>query len=124
MGTSNQIEMGSAGRYDVDEYNWKMNGRVSTGWNLLNLKISDAGKKGNPDLSAINWFRIYDKKSGPITSRIDGIKILSAENINKYSLFVDGGSGSGVYNANEEITIIADAAPDRNGIRFMAACCR
>ncbi len=112
IGTSNQIELGSAGRYDVDEYNWKKNGRVSSGWNLLKLKFSEAGKMGNPDLSAINWFRIYDKKSGPITSRIDGIKILSEENINMYSLYVDGGSGTGVYNADEEITITADTAPE------------
>ncbi len=71
---------------------------------------------GNPDLNAINWFRLYDKKSGPITSRIDGIKILSAENINKFSLFIDGGSGSGIYNANDEIPITAEPAPD--GMKF------
>ncbi len=112
IGTSNQIELGSAGKFDVDEYYWKKNGRVNTGWNLLRLKFSEAGKMGNPDLSAINWFRIYDKKSGPVTSRIDGIKILSGDNINKYSLYIDGGSGTGVYNADEEITIAADAAPE------------
>lgn len=112
IGSSNQIELGSGGIHDVDEYSWKKNGRVSNGWNLLNLKFSEASKIGNPDLNAINWFRLYDKKSGPITSRIDGIKILSAENINKFSLLIDGGSGSGVYNANEEIPITAEAAPD------------
>jgi hypothetical protein len=116
IGTSNQIELGSAGIHDVDEYNWKLNGRVSTGWNLLNLKFSEASKMGNPDLSAINWFRLYDKKSGPVTSRIDGIKILSSENLDKYSLLVDGGSGSGIYNANAEITITADTAPE--GMEF------
>ncbi len=116
IGSSNQIELGSAGNHDVDEYNWKKNGRVSNGWNLLNLKFSEAGKMGNPDLNAINWFRLYDKKSGPITSRIDGIKILSAENINKFSLFIDGGSGSGIYNANDEIPITAEPAPD--GMKF------
>ena len=76
IGTSNQIELGSGGIQDVDEYNWKLNGRVSDGWNYLSLKLSEAGKKGNPDLSAINWFRIYDQKSGPVTSRIDAIKIV------------------------------------------------
>lgn len=112
IGTSNQIELGSAGKFDVDEYNWKLNGIVNTGWNLLNLKFSEAGKKGIPDLSAINWFRLYDKKSGPVTSRIDGIKILSSENLNKYSLFVDSGSGSGIYYADEEVIITANTAPE------------
>jgi len=116
IGTSNQIEIGSGGIHDVDEYNWKKNGRVSNGWNLLNLKFSEAGKKGNPDLNALNWFRIYDKKSGPVTSRIDGIKILRNGNLNKYSLLVNGGSGSGIYDANEIIPIIADEASE--GMEF------
>jgi len=116
IGSSNQIELGSGGIHDVDEYNWKKNGRVNNGWNLLNLKFSEAGKMGNPDLNAINWFRIYDKKSGPVTSRIDGIKILSSENLHKYSLHVDGGSGTGTYNANDEIPITAEPAPD--GMKF------
>jgi len=116
IGSSNQIELGSGGIHDVDEYNWKKNGRVTNGWNLLNLKFSEAGKKGNPDLSAINWFRIYDIKTGPITSRVDGIKILSAENSNKFSLFIDGGSGTGIYSANEQITITANTAPE--GMEF------
>jgi hypothetical protein len=110
IGSSNQIELGSGGNNDVDEYNWKLNGRVSNGWNLLNLKMSEAGKMGNPNLSAINWFRLYDKKSGPVTSRIDGIKILNISDVNKYTLLVNGGAGSGIYNPGEQITITANAA--------------
>jgi len=88
IGTSNQIELGSGGIQDVDEYNWKLNGRVSDGWNFLSLKISEAGKKGNPDINAINWFRIYDIKLGPVTSRLDAIQILDPTKVSS-SLIVN-----------------------------------
>ena len=111
IGTSNQIELGSGGKNDVDEYNWKLNGIVQNGWNLLKLNFKNAGKMGNPDLSAINWFRIYDNKNGSVTTRIDAIKIINIADINKYTLLVNNGDGSGIYNSNEQITITANAAP-------------
>jgi len=74
MSGSNQVELGSGGQADVDEFNWGLIGLVE-GWNYIRLKLSEAGKIGNPDLSAINWFRFYSFKSGSITSMIDGIKI-------------------------------------------------
>ncbi len=70
----NQVELGSGGKADVDEYNWNLTGLVD-GWNYIRLKVSEAGKTGNPDLSSINWFRVYSLKSGSITTMIDGIKI-------------------------------------------------
>ncbi len=69
-----QIEISSAGKNDVDEYNWsvaEMN--LSNGWNELHLQIKDAGKMGNPDLSAINFFRFYQKVSSEIITKIDYI---------------------------------------------------
>jgi len=76
LGTSNQVEIGSAGKPDENEYHWKLTG-LSTGWNLISLNISDASTTGGAaDLSAINWFRLYNNKSGIVTSRIDAIQIL------------------------------------------------
>jgi len=71
----NQIELGSGGKADVDELNWRLSG-LSPGWNFLSLKFSDASVMGKPDLSAINWFRRYQHKSDYVTTRIDAIRIV------------------------------------------------
>ncbi|MCF8363174.1 MAG: T9SS type A sorting domain-containing protein [Prolixibacteraceae bacterium] len=69
----NQVELGSGGAPDIDEYNWNLSG-LTKGWNHIRLSFSDASKKGNPDLNSINWFRLYQLK-GLVTTMIDGIKI-------------------------------------------------
>ena len=70
-----QLEITSAGRPDVDEYNWAVGTlNLANGWNELHLQISSASKMGNPDLSAINYFRFYQKVSGDVISRIDIIR--------------------------------------------------
>jgi hypothetical protein len=48
MGTNNQLEIGSAGRPDQNEYNWNLSG-LSNGWNLVQLKITDAASNGEVD---------------------------------------------------------------------------
>ena len=73
-----RVELGSAGRADVSEYSWQLNG-LSNGWNLINLRMNTSTKVGTLDLSAINWFRIYDSKSGSITTRIDGIEVYNVD---------------------------------------------
>ncbi|RED94952.1 InlB B-repeat-containing protein [Marinoscillum furvescens] len=74
---SNQVELGSGGAADVNEYNWKLN-NLNNGWNFISLKTNEPrGVIGNPDLNAINWFRLYNtNKSGSVTTRIDGLKIV------------------------------------------------
>jgi hypothetical protein len=70
---ANQVELGSGGKADVDEYNWDI-GPLQNGWNFISLPLSSAGIMGAPDLNAINWFRIYRTKSGgTTTTRIDNI---------------------------------------------------
>jgi len=73
--SSNQVELGSAGKNDKDEFNWKLTD-LSNGWNFISLKLSDAHTMGNPNFNAINWFRLYHKKTGTITTRLDGIQIV------------------------------------------------
>lgn len=73
--SSNQVELGSAGKNDEDEFNWKLTD-LSNGWNYIRLKFSEAGTMGNPDFNAINWFRIYHKKTGELTSKVDAIMIV------------------------------------------------
>jgi len=112
LGSSNQVEIGSAGKYDVDEYNWSLK-NLKNGWNLISLKISEAAKQGNPNLNSVNWFRLYNKKSGTITTRIDEIQILDFNaSSTKYELIVNKGSGDGTYIENTVVNISADKAPD------------
>jgi len=73
-----RVELGSAGRADVDEYSWALTG-LANGWNKIDLKISNATRVGTPNPGAINWFRIYDSKSGSITTRIDAIEMYNTE---------------------------------------------
>lgn len=72
-----RVEIGSAGRADANEYSWQLTG-LTSGWNLINLRMSNSTKVGTCDLNAINWFRIYDSKSGSITTRIDAIEVYDA----------------------------------------------
>lgn len=73
-----RVELGSAGRADANEYSWQLTGLVN-GWNQINLRMSASTKVGVCDLNAINWFRIYDSKSGSITTRIDALEVYNAD---------------------------------------------
>ncbi len=113
--SSNQVEIGSAGRADQDEFNWNLSG-LQNGWNLISLKTSEASVMGNPDLTAINWFRIYRRKTGAVTSRVDGIQLIDPSVGPVYTLIVNSGSGGGNYFEEEELSITAN--PGFNGLVF------
>jgi hypothetical protein len=71
-----QIEITSSGGYDRDEYAWNLlDMKLDNGWNDLTLPFSQASKSGKPDLRNIRYFRIYCFLSGPITRRLDHIRI-------------------------------------------------
>ncbi|WP_293311565.1 SGNH/GDSL hydrolase family protein [Pedobacter sp. UBA5917] len=73
---SNQIEIGSGGTSDVNEYSWDI-GPLTNGWNHITKTFATAVTTGGtPNLSAINWFRIYHAKTAGITTRIDALRIL------------------------------------------------
>lgn len=78
LNASNQVELGSAGRADQNEYNWNISsGVLSNGWNKVQLPFSTARNTGGtPDLSRLNWFRLYRFKNGSVTSRVDGLKLI------------------------------------------------
>jgi lysophospholipase L1-like esterase len=58
LGTSNQVEIGSGGTNDINEYSWNI-GPLNNGWNLITKTFSSASVTGGtPNLNAINWFRI------------------------------------------------------------------
>ncbi len=108
---NNQVELGSAGRPDQQEYHWKLSG-LTNGWNFISLPMNLANITGEaPDLGAINWFRIYDFKSGSLTTRIDAIEIVDPDAGARYPLTIRQGAGDGSYYEGTKVKIVADPAP-------------
>lgn len=83
----NQVELGSGGAADKNEFNWNIGiGTLQNGWNLVTLPFSTAGTTGGtPDLSAINWFRIYRAKGASVATKIDQIIIDGTLTLNTVS---------------------------------------
>lgn len=81
LGNNLSIEIGSGGLPDQAEIQFNVTkANVKNGWNNLNLKLSaggiTAGTAGQPNLEAINWFRIYSSGSvAGLKARLDGIMI-------------------------------------------------
>ncbi|NDP28407.1 MAG: T9SS type A sorting domain-containing protein, partial [Flavobacterium sp.] len=72
-----RVELGSGGVADVNELSWPLSGLVN-GWNQISLNTIDASQIGTPNMSALNWFRIYDTKTASITTRIDAIEVMDS----------------------------------------------
>ncbi|WP_338399210.1 T9SS type A sorting domain-containing protein [Persicobacter psychrovividus] len=72
----NQIEIGSAGKADTKEFHWHLTDlNLINGWNKVILPLATAKvTNGEPDLTNINWFRIYTQKSGVVKTIIDHIR--------------------------------------------------
>jgi len=116
LDTKGQVEIGSAGKPDQNEFNWKLTG-LTNGWNYITLKTSEAGVSGgSPNLNAINWFRIYRQKLGSVITRIDAIQLIDPEVGPVFTLLINEGSGGGNYPEGEEVTI--SALPPPGGMRF------
>lgn len=86
--TANQVELGSGGKADVNEFSWDI-GPLVNGWNLISLPFSKANVMGTPDLNTINWFRLYRFKSGNTTTRIDQIFITNNALSNTISVIAE-----------------------------------
>ncbi len=81
LGTSGGIEISSSGGPVTDGYSWDLSSMgILPGWNELVLPLSSALKSGNPDLKAINYFRIYHELSASVTVKIDDIRFRETEN--------------------------------------------
>ena len=77
MGTG-QIEITSSGNCDENEYGWDVGQYITkTGWNEIWIDLSSgAATGGEPDLSKINYFRIYILNS-TATFYIDNIEVVT-----------------------------------------------
>ena len=69
-----RVELSSGGKADTNEFQWSVTG-LKNGWNQLSLRLNTASVTGTPDLTSINWFRIYATKTGSIITRIDDIQL-------------------------------------------------
>ncbi|MEQ9305457.1 MAG: NBR1-Ig-like domain-containing protein, partial [Marinoscillum sp.] len=105
---NSQVELGSAGQADSLELNWSIP-TLQNGWNLISLKLNEASKIGNPNVNAINWFRLYNFKNASITTRIDAIQLINPDAGVSYQLVVNSGSGDGTYADSTAVNIVADA---------------
>ena len=72
------VELGSGGKSDVDEYQWIVSS-LSSGWNELVLDFESAIVTGNPDLSNVNYFRVFGKRNGDITVLLDDVRAIEPE---------------------------------------------
>lgn len=76
-----QIEITSSGTSDTNEYSWafaSINSSLVNGWNKVYLKLSEAGTYGGaPNLSSINFVRIYNYVSASITMKIDDLRFVT-----------------------------------------------
>jgi hypothetical protein len=69
------IVFSSSGQAGSNEYRWNLvSQKIQNGWNHVILHLADATKQGNPNLGAINYFRIIQPVSGTITAKIDEIE--------------------------------------------------
>jgi len=87
--STNQVEIGSSGVGDSNEYNWSLGSDLNIGWNYIQLNTKNATKIGNPDLSAINWFRLYRRKSGTVTTRIDAIQLIGENSLSTNDIVLE-----------------------------------
>ena len=80
--STNQVEIGSGSGPDTREYHWKLDKTaLKNGWNPIKLRFADASITGGaPDITRLNWFRLYRKKNGTATSRIDYIRLTNGSN--------------------------------------------
>ncbi len=68
------VQVSSGGAADSNALVWKLP-NVTTGWNLLEFKLSDAEAKGAINLKAVNYFRIYKPDiSAGVTVKLDGMR--------------------------------------------------
>ena len=107
--SAGQLEITSGGTCDSQEINWtfdKLN--LNTGWNELNLKLSDGANSGI-DLSAVNYIRFYHAAptGGDVTVKLDDIRIYAPEVFDECDSADGWGSGLG------DVTV--DAVDKRDG---------
>ena len=76
-GSDNQVEIGSGGKADTNELNWRLPTLVD-GWNKVDFKLSEATSRGGDcDLKHINWFRVFNNSpttAGTVTVKVDRLR--------------------------------------------------
>ena len=121
-----QFEITSSGNPDTDEFSWGTGSvNLRNGWNNVVLRLSAAGKSGNPDLAAINFFRYYKPINAgeSVVIKIDNIRftkgyegseLIGAKIFNKADDLAgwSGSSGVAVDNVNK---ILGNGAITRTG---------
>jgi hypothetical protein len=104
-----QIEITSSGGFDMDEYSWNMNSLYfKDGWNYMVLNLASANKNGSPDLSAINFFRLYSYYTGSVTVKIDDIIFDDDVGMPLPGNYLDPCNNTSGWNGNDDIYLDMD----------------
>lgn len=81
-GKPSQMELSSSEETDMDEYAWELTKyKYNKGWNRISLKLSDASKLGNPDLSKIIRLRFYSVVKARAAVYLDEIIITNSPRV-------------------------------------------
>lgn len=69
------FELSSSGTYDKHELDWEIaKNSLKNGWNDIWLPLNDGDVTGNPDLAAINYFRLYTPQcNSELVLRLDNV---------------------------------------------------
>ena len=118
LDAANQVELGSAGRPDQNEYNWSLS-NLKNGWNQITLEFARAGNTGGtPDMQNINFLRLYRFKKGSVVTRIDGLKFGGVNEAPVANAGADQTVRDADGNGKESVTLDASVSSDPDGSIF------
>ncbi|WP_139990821.1 glycosyl hydrolase family 28-related protein [Paenibacillus paridis] len=118
-GTYGQVELTSSGGSDVDELYWEFTAKVlsqlSDGWNLVSLALDDVtGTLGDPDLAAIDYFRIYFFNTQSPVVKLDHVYFeQKAEGLSSPIITLDTADSLSSWSSGNPLTL--DSANKREG---------
>ncbi len=114
------IELGSANTADQNEYSWDVSG-LQSGWNKLQLRFDEARETGGkPDMSSINWFRLYAYTSGSVTAILDDVRAIEMAEFTEEKdgitlINADSTEGYGIHSDNT-FSVTTDEGECKEGI--------
>ena len=105
--SNGQIELTSGGKPDVNEYNWLTSSlNLKNGWNVVYLDFADSGNSGGtPDLSNINYMRMYMFLAKDAVMAFDSIKIVKRSVVSVKEDFSNQNSLLNFSGTNAQLTL-------------------
>lgn len=118
LNTNVTVELSSAGKGNVNEYQWEVKTEELTdGWNELVLKFSSAKKStdGGVDLTHVNFLRIYNSTNDGVTVRLDDVRAVEVEHVTVELMNCDSTTGMTIAGGKNEFCITTAADEHKTG---------